>query len=115
MQTKGWGNIPDKSTLNAQVKGDEDKFIAVGQVIIDGHASRSVSTAELVAGVSVPLRSPHRIVLEIDVVLTGTTTVQVSGSVRDPQGKAFGTPFSGQVAGKNGDHDRIQLTALTRL
>jgi hypothetical protein len=115
MQTKGWGNVTNESTLNAKVRGDNDDFIALGTVFIDGTASRSFSTGELIQGVPLPLRSPHRTVLEIDVVLIGATTVDVTGSVIDPQGAPFGSPFTGKVSGKNGDHDHIELSALTRL
>jgi hypothetical protein len=115
MQTKGWGNVPDGSTLVARVQGDEETFIATGTVFIDGNAARSFSTADLVGGVTLPLRSPHRIVLEIDVILTAEGSVEVTGSVSDPAGEPFGSPFAGEVSGANGDHDHIELTALTRL
>jgi hypothetical protein len=115
MQTDGWGNITDGSNLNVNVQGDEEAFIALGSLFIDGNLSRSFSTADLVEGLSLPLRSPHRIVLEIDVTLTGETTVDVTGGVTDPNDAEFGTPFAGKVSGKNGDHDHIELTALTRL
>jgi hypothetical protein len=115
MQIRGWSNVPDRSSLVAKVSGDEDTFIATGQIFVDGNLASHYSTAELVKGVSLNLRSPHRVVLEVDVVLTAKTTVDVTGSLQGPQGKTFGTPFAGQVAGVNGDHDHIELTALTRL
>lgn len=115
MQTDGWGNVSDGSTLEAAVQGDENTFIALGKLFNDGNLKQSYSTAELVQGISLPLRSPHRIVLEIDVILVAEGTVEVTGSVLDPAGADFGTPFAGEVAGVNGDHDHIELSALTRL
>jgi hypothetical protein len=114
MQRKSWANISDGSTLVAQVASADD-FTAAGRVAIDGSVIRNLSTDDLTNGVELPLRSPHIMVLEIDVFLNGNATVTVTGSVNDPAGNAFATPFAGTVTGVNGDHDTILLSGITAL
>jgi hypothetical protein len=112
---KQWINIPHTSTLFLRVAGSSTAFDAQADLSVDGQPPHHFSHAELIAGTTVTLHSPHRYAFTIRLVFTGaSTTVTLDAEARTPAGSLHGSAFRHSVIGDSGDLESIFIDALTK-
>lgn len=112
MKTQSWGHVPDRSMMNIQVTSSDQNFTVLGSITID--PPRLLSHAELTNGISVPIRSPSTVTVQVNAFFNGnaSTMVTLTGGVLDPVGNQFGSPLNLSASGINGDHENFFLSAL---
>lgn len=118
MIRKTWLNIPDGSTLQvAVVSPDDASFSAAGELAVDGTLFTKYTFEDLQQGITVPLRSPHRYAVNLDLFFLGNDPIQVTvqGSLSDADGNPVIPDFSLSASGSAGDHEVVRLSALTAL
>jgi hypothetical protein len=118
MIKKTWLNIPDGSTFQVSIDSPEDaQFSDAGELVIDGNLVTKYAFSELQSGITVPLRSPHRYAVNIDLFFLGSdaTEAAVQGSLHDSDDNPIIPDFSLPASGSNNDHEIVELSALTAL
>jgi len=117
------GKIPDGSKLVLSVvEGDgtgPGSFVANARLVISDGTEENWEDAQIHPGpkTSKRLKSPDNYVWRVFVGFRSklTSTAVVNAEIRKPDGTPFGSTFSFEATGRNGDEARATIVAMTLL
>lgn len=117
------GKIPDGSKLVLSVVDgdgtDPGSFVANARLVVSDGSEENWEDAQIHPGpkASKRLKSPDNYVWRVFVGFRSkqTSTAVVNAEIRKPDGTPFGSTFSFEAKGKNGDEARATIVAMTLL